>query len=223
VLVVSGSYSECGTESVLVADESPAQVALSVRVVVVGSLNGTCNRESPPLEVRLAAPLGKRGLVDEETGKPVVQFSARLLLRPRVLPPGYRPWQVQPELAAPPLGTQSHPVAGASLWYSPWIVANAPDVGALRITEFPDPRFLRGSLQAPMPRPNRGWTRISVRGVQGWAAPYGIAWRQHALDFAVDVFPAGGNRPPLSTAQLIAVADSLTTWTGPLPGTTGPA
>jgi hypothetical protein len=35
-----------------------------------------------------------------------------------------------------------------------------------------------------------------------------IAWRQRGLDYIISIGTPSGTRPPLSTAQLVAVADS---------------
>jgi hypothetical protein len=85
--------------------------------------------DPPLLTVRLAALLGKRKLVDGATGQPILQFSARLLLRPRLLPPRYRLSQVQPMMAAPMQGQRGQPVAGAQQWYSTFTGAEQPETG----------------------------------------------------------------------------------------------
>jgi hypothetical protein len=223
VLVIGGNYSECGTQSALVASESLTEVALSVSITVVSSLQFGCERDSPPLLVQLAAPLGSRKLVDAATGKPLLQFSARLLLRPTDLPPGYRPWQVQPVEAAPLQDERGQPVAGAQLWCSRLTGAYQRDDGQLIITEYPDRPFVEGPWQSPMPPQEGHWTRIEVRGVPGWASVAGIAWRQDGLDYSIGEFPTADGRPKLTTAQLVMIADSATSWTGPILAATGPA
>jgi hypothetical protein len=215
VLATAGNYSSCGTESTLVASESPTEVALSVRLTVVSTVEVYCERGSPPLTVRLAAPLGSRKLVDAATGQPLPQFSARLLLQPTVLPPGYRPWQVEPVLAGP--------VAGGKVWYSRLTGADQPGDGQFYITEYPDRPFVPGPWQSPRPTGEEGpWTRISVRGVQGWAEKGIIAWRQGGLDYSMGQLLKDG-RLSFTVAQLVAIADSAKRWTGPIPAVTGPA
>jgi hypothetical protein len=203
VLTVAGYYAGCGTASTLVARQSPARVALWVRDVVVRSVApGACAQApSPPLQVRLAASLGKRKLVDGTSGQPVLQFSARLLLLPRVLPPGYRLQEVVPLVTGP----EGHPVVTISLYYYRQIGG----AGELDITESSDGPFVPRPWQSPpepwQPPGKQGqWTRIRVRGVPGWAAESLIAWRQRGLQYLISA------EPPLSltTAQLIAIADS---------------
>jgi hypothetical protein len=82
-------------------------------------------------------------------------------------------------------------------------------VGELLVTEYPDSPL----VPPPWPPPaKRGqWTPIRVRGVLGWASEWVIAWRQRGLIYSISAGPpteAGG--PPLTTAQLIAIADSAT-------------
>jgi hypothetical protein len=142
VLTVAGYYAGCGTASTLVARQSPARVALWVRDVVVRSVApGACAQApSPPLQVRLAAPLGKRKLVDGTSGQPVLQLSARLLL-PRVLPPGYRLQEVVPLVTGP----EGHPVVTISLYYYRQIGG----AGELDITESSDGPFVPRPWQSP--------------------------------------------------------------------------
>lgn len=203
VLTVAGYASGCGTASTLVARQSLAQVALWVRDVVVSSCMPGAGAQAvpPPLQVRLAAPLGKRKLADGATGHPVPQFSARLLLRPGVLPPGYRLRGVVPLLT----GTEGHPVVRVQLWYYP----QPGKAGQLVITESPDSPFVPRPWQSPpepwqSPGKQGQWTRIRVRGVPGWAAPSVISWRQSGLIYSISADPP----LPLTTAQLIAIADS---------------
>jgi hypothetical protein len=191
MLTVSGYDSWCGTTSRLVARQSPSQVALWVRDVVVRSCapGEGAMAVPPPLQVRLTAPLGKRTLVNGATGQPVPRFDARLLLRPS----GYRLRQVTPQLT----GTQGHPIARVQLSYYP----RTERAGQLIITEFPDSPLVPRPWQSP-PEPRGQWTPIRVRGVPGWAAPSVIAWRQRGLIYLV------GAVPQMSTAELIAIADS---------------
>jgi hypothetical protein len=194
VLTVAGYASGCGTIATLVARQSLAEVALRVRDVVVRSCmpGEGALAVPPPLQIRLAAPFGKRKLINGATGQPVPQFDARLLLRPGMLPPGYRLRQVIPQLTGP----EGHAIARVQLWYSPpteradWLV----------ITESPESPLVLPPWQSP---PQHGrWAGIRLRGVQGWAAPSVVAWRQRGLMYSISA------DTPLSTAQLIAIADS---------------
>jgi hypothetical protein len=203
VLTIDGYYAGCGTASTLVARQSPARVALWVRDVVVRPVApGACAQGAPPpRQVRLAAPLGKRKLVDGASGQPILQFSARQLLLPRVLPHGYRLQEVVPLVTSP----EGHPVVTVSLHY----YRQSGGTGELVITESPDGPFVPQPWQSPpepwQPPGQQGrWTLIRVRGVQGWAASAVIAWRQRGLVYSVSAEPP----PPLTTAQLIAIADS---------------
>jgi hypothetical protein len=87
----SGFRKGCGTTSALAVHQSRGQVAFWVRSVVVSSCvpGERALPVPPPLQVELVAPLGNRKLADRATGQPVPQFGARLLLQPRMLPPGY--------------------------------------------------------------------------------------------------------------------------------------
>ena len=163
---------------------------------------------------RLSAPLGKRKLIDGATGLPILQFSARQFLRPRLLPPGYRLWLVRPMLAAPQGASRGQPVAGAQLWYSPPPVRPYREaLDQLIITEYVDRPFVPGPWQclpqAKRPSGDEGqWTPIRIRGVWGCAESGNIAWRQHGLDYLIGVDSPVGTRPLLSSAQLVAIAAS---------------
>jgi hypothetical protein len=203
VLTVAGYASGCGTTSALVARQSVAQVALWARDVVVSSCRPGegALAAPPPLQIRLAAPLGKRKLVNGATGQPVPQFDARLLLRPGILPPGYRLRQVFPQLTGP----QGHAIARVALWYYP----RTEKAGHLLITVSPDSPLVPRPWQSPpepwqSPAKHNRWIRIRVRGVPGWASPSLIAWRQRGLIYSVSASPL------LTTAQLISIADSAT-------------
>jgi hypothetical protein len=206
VLTLPEDYGQCGTVPVLVAQESPTEVALWVRED--GSATLGCDRGSLPLRVRLAAPLGKRKLVDGATGQRLAQFSARLLLRPAVLPPGYRLWQVWPRWYVP---SDGHGVMDVRLIYSRQTRVNQGDYGHLQIAEYPDTPFIPGPWHPGVfpSDPPGTWTPIRVRGVPGWAARGSIAWRQHGFLYMVSIDSGAPPLPPLlSTAQLIAIADS---------------
>ncbi len=203
VLTVAGYYAGCGTDSTLVARQSPARVALRVRDVVVRSVApGACAQGiPPPRQVRLAAPLGKRKLVDGTSGRPIPQFSARLLLLPRALPRGYGLRKVVPLMTV--LGGDL--VVTVTLYYYPQSGA----AGGLAITESPVGPFVPRPWQSPpepwQPPGQQGrWTLIRVRGVQGWAAPAVIAWQQRGLIYSV----TSESPVPPTTAQLIVIADS---------------
>jgi hypothetical protein len=208
VLTVPEDYGQCGTVPTLVAQQGTDEVALWVREDVPGSVTIGCDRGSLPLRVRLAAPLGNRKLVDGATGRRLAQFSARLLLRPRVLPPGYRLWQVWPRWYVP---SDGHAVVYVRLIYSRQTRAYQEDFGHLTIAENPDTPFVPGPWHPGVfpSDPPGTWTPIRVRGVPGWAARGSIAWRQHGLLYMVSIDSGAPPLPALlSTAQLIAIADS---------------
>jgi hypothetical protein len=203
MLTAAGYAGGCGTTSTLVATQSRAQVALRVREVVVSScLPGEgALAVPPPLQVRLAAPVGKRQLVNGVTGRPIPQFNARLLLRPRNLPSGFRLRQVLPQLTGP----QGHAIVRVELWY----YRRSKGAGDLLISESRDSPLVSLPWQFPperwqSPAKHGQWIRIRVRGVRGWAAPSVIAWRQRGLIYSISAVP------PLTTAQLIAIAGSAT-------------
>jgi hypothetical protein len=194
VLTVPGLASWCDGTSTLIARQSAARVALRVRDDAVPCPPGAAAwAMSAPLSVRLAAPLGKRKLVNAATGQPIARFSAPLLLRP-----DYQLREVDPQ----PTGPKAHPVAGVELHY-----ARSHAAGDLWLTEYPDSPHVPPPWQPPAKE--GPWARIRVRGVPGWASPAGIAWRQHGLIYSISAGPpteSGG--PPLTTARLIAMANS---------------
>jgi hypothetical protein len=192
VLTVPGATRFCGGAATLVARQGVTQVALWVRDVAMDDAPGACSLAmSPPPQVRLAAPLGTRKLVNGATGEPIPRFTAPLLLS------AYQLWQVD----AQPAGPSDHAVPGVQLTYTHYGQA-----GDLVVTMYHDSPFVPWPWQ---PGAGEHLTRIRVRGVPGWASDFMIGWRQQGLVSTVDIQPpteAGG--PLLSTAELIAIADS---------------
>jgi hypothetical protein len=195
--VTIGPYlPDCPAKVTVVARESATQVALFLQHLTPAH-PPPCQQAMPALvdsQVRLHAPLGSRKLVDGATGKPTAWISARLVLRPTVLPAGFRPFELIPAInhSRP----QSPGPAGCVQFYS-W---------------HGDPNYLEivqsaGSLQVPGPAKG-GLTPIRVRGHHGRAARNLITWRENGLTDYILVGPGPPGPQALSTQQLIAIADS---------------
>ena len=150
------------------------------------------------LPIQLKAPLGKRKLVDGATGRAVTWISARLVLRPAEIPAGYRLRYRTPGTAFS--RAQSPEAAGCEQFY----VDDAPPATHMLYIE-------QGAGRLPVPAPGPGgWTAIRVRGQPGLATRNLITWREDGL---TDYITVDGPRWPqvLTTAQLIAIADSAPT------------
>ena len=156
-------------------------------------------------DIRLAQPLGNRKLINGATGHQTAWISAKFVLRPAVLPAGYRLSMFEP--AAHWAGTGSSGPAGTyQLYGSPH-------------TKLIIDQSAGGSVHGPGPGPG-GWTPIRVRGQPGRAAHNLITWRENGLtDFIVVEGNDGSERPQLMrTRQLVAIADSAPAQNaGPLP------
>jgi hypothetical protein len=173
-----------------VARESRARVALFVRYAAGGH---PCRPGEgavglvPAQHISLRAPLGHRKLVDGATGTATAWISARLILRPRSIPAGYRSRGLMPWLSSSlyPRGVRS---AACMQTYQ---LENGPDEFAI----------IQSAAGLQLHHPG-GWTPIRVRGHPGRAAAGVITWREQGL---TDSISASGG---LTTSELVAIADS---------------
>jgi hypothetical protein len=192
----------CGTTVKAVARESATRVALLLR---------TSTPRNPPdcpniaagltisQQIRLRAPLASRKLVDGRTGRATPWISARLVLQPARLPPGYRPAGLIP--AADLARAQSPGPAGCTQYYrSPkkprLVLVIIQTAGRLRPSETPQVA---------------GGHPIRVRGHPGHASRNVITWREDGLtDYILMIGNQSRQDMPqlLTTQQLIAIADS---------------
>jgi hypothetical protein len=148
----------------------------------------------PEQDVLLHAPLGPRKLIDGSTGRATARISARLALKPTVLPHGYRLTELMPSLNL----TRSQISSPTIVQF--YHANRAPNVMEIVQTAGTPPRL--GPSAA-------SWTPIRVRGHRGRAAPNVITWREAGL---TDYILLAVQRPTglrvLTTRQLIAIADS---------------
>jgi hypothetical protein len=190
----------CGTTVKAVARESATRVALLLRFSTPRN-PPTCPNIAASLitsqKIRLPAPLGDRKLVDGRTRRATPWISARLVLRPTHLPPGYRRAKLIPAAEhAPP---QSPGPAGCTQIY-----LSPKKASWLEIIQ------TAGKLP-PSETPPVGGHPIRVRGHPGHASRNVITWREDGL---TDYIRMIGNQIPqdtrqlLTTQQLIAIADS---------------
>jgi hypothetical protein len=193
--------SSCGGTVKAVARESANRVALLLRFSTPRNPPDCPNIAASVItsqQIRLRAPLSSRKLVEGRTGRATAWISARLVLRPTTLPPGYRPAGLIP--AADLARGQSPGPAGCTQYYrSPnkiaWLVI-IQTAGKLRRSETPQVV---------------GGHPIRVRGHPGRASRKVITWREDGL---TDYILMRGNQSPqdspqlLTTQQLIAIADS---------------
>jgi hypothetical protein len=192
-----GPYAlSCPATVTVVGRESVGRVALFVQYLTPenppacppGSGTAALRAEQT---VRLRAPLGRRRLVDGATGSPTPWISARFVLRPAGLPPGYRLSEMRPWLN---LTSRSLPACVQFFQAS-----GDPDV--LEI--------IQSAGRAPVLGGAGDWTKIRVRGHPGRASRNLITWRENGLmDYVLigEQSPAGPQ--VLSTRQLVAIADS---------------
>jgi hypothetical protein len=137
--------------------------------------------------IQLRAPLGRRELVDGATGAATPWLSARLVLRPRFIPAGYRSSVLLPWM---PSALYSRGIKSAACSQRYW-ARKGP--GVIDIIQSSD------GLQLQQ---GGSWAPIRVRGLPAQAAPGVITWREQGL---TDAIVAG---PGLTTSQLVAIADS---------------
>ena len=207
--ITVGSYpaEDCPRTITPVARESATQVALFLEYVMPPN-PPLCRQAAVALvdarDITLREPLGNRKLVDGATSQAIVWISARFVLRPTVLPAGYRLSDLIP--AGDFLQTHSPRPAGCAQRY----VSKAGAV-ELVITQSAGSVRLQGSGE---------WIPIRVRGHPGRAARNVITWRENGLTDYISVGTGTNPNEPqvLSTQQLIAVADSAPSYnSGPIP------
>lgn len=222
-MILVGPYRSggCVAAVTVVARQSTARVALFFQSVPKpGGCPPPYENEAgvvPAQAIRLARPLGSRKLVNGATGRVIAWLSARLMLRPAVLPAGYRLTGVAP--AVPYRLTRVAPGVSS-------VQAASPEpAGVTQSYSLPhgaDPLEITqsaGSPQVPGPGPG-GWITIRVRGNAGRATRNVITWRENGLTDFIEVGGLAGPDEPqlLTTRQLIAIADSARLNTGPLTG-----
>jgi hypothetical protein len=195
--------SSCGATVKAVARESATRVALFLRVSTPRKPPSFCAHAGaasviPSQKIGLRAPLGGRRLVDGRTSRATAWISARLVLRPGRLPPGYQPAKLIP--AADLSRAQSPGPAGCTQFY--------PSPKKTRWLE-----IIQAAGQLPRsetPQVVAGHP-IRVRGHPGHAGRNVITWREDGLInyiLIIGVHSPQDTRQLLTTQQLIAIADS---------------
>jgi hypothetical protein len=199
----------CGITVRAVARENATRVALFLESSVPANPPSCPNAMASVVtaqDIRLTEPLGSRKLTDGATGRAIEWISARLVLMPTALPPGYPLSELIP--AGTLRLTLSQTPAGCVQLYTS---RTNPD--ELVIGQSTGNVQLGGSGQG-------AWVRIQVRGHPGMAARNVITWRENGLTNYISVETAANSAEPqvLSTQQLIAIADSAPAYnTAPLP------
>jgi hypothetical protein len=184
----------CDWTDTLIADEQPARMTLTVRYSHprIPSCSGM-----PGFAVyraRLAAPVGRRQLIDGVTGKRIPFFYGNRILRPSYVPPGYVFRYDAPAAYELP-GFEYLAAFGGSASCSRLYTTGDPN-DLLVITQavgrnLPWPLTLK-------PRP------VRVHGHGGLVAPGRISWTEDGQTVVVAT-----NNTTLPQPALLAVADSL--------------
>jgi hypothetical protein len=183
-----------------VARESATRVALFLEYTTPPN-PPSCHQAAVALvdarDITLGAPLGDRRLVDGASGRAVASIGARLVLRPTVLPAGYRLSELVP---AGSLSFAAGPrPAGCVQVY----VSKADATQRLVIAQS------AAGARIPGPGPN-GWTSIRIRGHPGLATRNLITWRERGLTDYIVVGNQDGPQEPqvLTTQRLTTIADA---------------
>src|SRR5215471_2114403 len=160
----------CPAKVKAVARESATRVAMFLQFSTPRNPPSCPNAAAaivPAQKVRLRAPLGSRKLVDGRTGRATAWISARLILRPTRLPPGYRLADLIPAVNLS--RAQSPGPAGCTQFY------RSPNKASeLEIIQ------TAGTLRRPG-LARAGGIPIRVRGHPGHADRNMITWREHGL------------------------------------------
>ena len=189
--LIVGPYGlQCGDTVTVVAQENRAKVSLFVQYMPGGPAcfpGEGAMAMVPEQHIQLRAALAHRKLVDGKTGTATQWLSARLVLRPRFIPAGFRSTGLLPWMSSSlyPDGVRS--AACMQIYH----LRN-------RVQEFEIIQSAAG-LQL---QHRGGWKPIRVRGQPGQAAAGVITWREEGLTNFMSASEG------LTTAQLIAIADS---------------
>jgi hypothetical protein len=136
--------------------------------------------------IRLREPLSNRKLVDGATGRATAWISARLILRPRLIPAGYRSTGLLPWMSS---GLYAGGVRSAACMQIYELQTGAEEFEIIQSA---------GGLQL---QHDGEWKPIWVRGHPARAAAGMITWREQRV---TELISASG----LTTAQLIEIANS---------------
>ncbi len=176
-----------------IARETRTRVALWLKYVTPVH-HGVCTMDMAmegPRDIRLSAPLGSRLLTDGATGRSLRWFDVRRMLRPSVIPAGYKLRLVTP-LVTGLLPAPATPACRQDYQSRDATLSILQSTGALEL-----PRRGGGAPAA-----------IRVRGYPGLASAYGITWREAGYSVLIEAYPDTGDTPVLTTSSLIAIADS---------------
>lgn len=194
--LIVGPYGlECGGTVSVVARESRARVDLFLQYVPGGSAcvpGEGAMAMVPEQRIRLHAPLGHRKLADGQTGKATPWLSARLVLRPRLIPVGYLSGGLLPWISSSLYAGGVRPAACMQIYR----------VRNFRALSGADEFAIIQSAAGLQLQPSGGWKPIRVRGHPGQAAPGMITWREQGL---TDLISTGAG---WTTSKLIAIANS---------------
>jgi hypothetical protein len=193
VTVAGFSYPCFGTMQPI-ARETSTRVSLWLKYETPAH-HGACNSSMAmegPRNIRLSAPLGGRLLIGGATGQPVHWFDVRRMLRPSVIPAGFKLQEITPLLA------NSLPAPATPGCRQEYLARGDATLSIVQSA---------GSLQLPQTG-NRAPGAIRVRGYPGYASADGITWREGGYNILIEDFPGSGSVPVLTTAELITIADS---------------
>lgn len=192
-VTVAGFANPCFGTLQPIARETKTRVALWLKYVTPVH-HGVCTMDmamSGPLKIRLSAPLGSRLLIDGSTGRALHWFDAWKMLRPSVIPAGYKLQVVTPfvtgSLPAPATPGCRQDYQSRDATFS--IIQSA------------------GILGLPQTG-GRAPAAIRVRGHLGFASANAITWREAGYNVLIEAYPEMGHAPVFATRALIAIADS---------------
>jgi hypothetical protein len=179
-----------GSYATAVTRESATKVALFLQETWADTSCSSCPHDGSfslvsAQNIRLREPLGSRKLVDGATGRAIAWMSARLVLRPRLIPAGYR-------------STGLLPWMSSSLYMGG--IRSAACMQIYQLQNAAEEFEIIQSAAGLQPLYRGDCKPIWVRGRRGRAAAGMITWREHGL---TDLISASG----LTTSQLIAIAN----------------
>jgi hypothetical protein len=148
------------------------------------------------LDVRLDSPLGRRALVDGETGQALPRFDARTILRPRWLPSGYSLYATTPIVPGNVPGNGSGPPPAGCVQY--FQSATGAMIGFAQVNGPYD-------FSPPAIQP------IEIRGRPGSTDSRSeVTWSENGQTDQVALAPPGGllREQSLTVADLTAMANS---------------
>lgn len=208
-IVVNAGWGACQKKPYLVATEHAVRVILALvepPMIISSGMACPLYLQTGTVRLTLPAPLGRRSLIDQSTGRVVAVIDEASLARVTVPPPGYRYSAIAPgaEIGL----ANGQPAIAATRTYS----GTGASTAALEVVEFAGRSAVAGATVWPDP------VHVVVHGLPALAQSdsqggpvltRALAWSEDGWVIVLLSLPVRRDQTPLSANQLMAVADGM--------------